>query len=54
MRLLFSLFLTALCASLWAQKAPNHFSPISPDAVVLPETAQREMEPLKYSAFMTL
>ena len=51
MRLLFSLFLTALCASLWAQKAPNHFIPVSPDAVVLSETAQREMEPLKYSAF---
>jgi len=51
MRLLFSLFLTALCSCLLAQKAPNHFQLISPDAVVLPETARREMEPLKYTAF---
>ncbi len=52
MRLLFSFFLTALCSCLLAQNAPNHFQAISPDAVVLPETAHREMEPLKYSAFI--
>jgi len=51
MRILSTLFLTALCASLFAQKAPNHFRSISPDAVVLSETAQREFEPLQYSAF---
>ncbi|MFN0034219.1 MAG: reprolysin-like metallopeptidase [Saprospiraceae bacterium] len=51
MRVLFSLFLTVLCTTLWGQKAPNHFQPISPDAVALPQTAQREFEPLQYSAF---
>lgn len=51
MRLLISFFLTVLCGSLWAQKVPNHFQPISPDAVALPETARREFEPLQYAAF---
>ncbi|MFN0215998.1 MAG: reprolysin-like metallopeptidase [Saprospiraceae bacterium] len=51
MRLFFSILLTALCATLFAQKVPYHFQSVSPDAVVLPETAQREFEPLVYSAF---
>ncbi len=52
MRILSTLFLTALCASLLAQKSPNYFQSISPDAVVLSESAQREFEPLQYSAFV--
>lgn len=51
MRSLFSIFLMVLCAALFAQKAPNHFQTISLDAVTLPETAQREFEPLQYLAF---
>ncbi|MFN0175242.1 MAG: reprolysin-like metallopeptidase [Saprospiraceae bacterium] len=52
MRILFTLFLSAFCASLLAQKSPNYFQSISPDAVMLSETAQREFEPLQYSAFI--
>ena len=51
MRVFFSFLLTALSVSLWAQKAPNFFQSVSPDAVVLPETAHREFEPLKYTAY---
>ncbi len=51
MRLLFSFLLTMFCVSLWAQKAPNYFHAISVAAVALPETAQREFEPLKYTAY---
>ena len=51
MRVFFSCLLLVLSANLWAQKAPNYFHSIAPDAVVLPESARREFEPLQYAAF---
>lgn len=51
MRLLIALFISTLSANLLAQKAPNFFQPVSLDEVVLPETAQRELEPLHYLAY---
>jgi len=51
MRVLFSLCFSMLFANLMAQKAPNFFQPVSLDEVALPETAQRELEPLHYLAY---
>ena len=51
MRALFSFMFMALSVSLSAQKASNFFHAISPDAVVLPESAVREFEPVQYAAF---
>lgn len=51
MRSLYLLFLSVVCTGLWAQKSPSYFQPVSPDAVVLPETAERELEPFKYTAY---
>ena len=51
------LFLTLILAfglsspSLFAQNAPDFWSRISPDDVVLTAGAERQMEPLKYVAF---
>jgi subtilisin-like proprotein convertase family protein len=51
MRVFFSFLLLVLSANLWAQKAPNYFRSISPNDVVLAESARREFEPLQYAAF---
>jgi subtilisin-like proprotein convertase family protein len=51
MRILFLPMLLTLCINMSAQKTSNYFHAISPDAVVLPETAVREFEPVQYSAF---
>ncbi|MDX1913924.1 MAG: zinc-dependent metalloprotease family protein [Saprospiraceae bacterium] len=51
MRLFFTFFLLALLANAGAQNAPNYFKTVATDAIVLPENARREFEPLRYSAF---
>jgi subtilisin-like proprotein convertase family protein len=51
MRLFLFFIILVLSASLSAQKAPDYFHSISPDAVVLSESARREFEPLQYAAF---
>ena len=53
MRPLLTLFAVLCClAGLTAQSAaPNFWTPVALDAVVLPESAQRPFEPLAYSAF---
>jgi hypothetical protein len=51
MRVFLSFLLLVLSANLRAQKAPNYFHSISPNDVVLAESARREFEPLQYAAF---